>query len=278
MTASNARSLTKLVLLIDGENLDSKYAGDLMERASALGTFVTKRIYGQRDNARMIKWDTLLAEHGLTKVDVSKISREKDSADFKLVVEAMDMLHGRQLDGFCVASSDGDFSALADRVRANALAFYGFGEKKAPAPYKARCTRFVELDPAKKAAAPSTPKKTAPSQAKPASKSVSLKKPLQAKPAPTKAAAKSTKPQPQARPTPAGPPPVPLDKLLAAIEAVKGEDDGWTHLQRLGLQLSRAGYSPASLKFKTPKLVRAYPNDIEITMRGNDTYVRRKLS
>jgi hypothetical protein len=277
--ASNTAAMTKLVLLIDGENLDSKYAEDLLEKAGKLGTLVTKRVYGHRDNSRMIKWEKMLGQHGLTNVDVSKISRAKDTADFKMVVEAMDMLHGRQLDGFCIASSDGDFSALAERIRANALPFYGFGEGKAPPPYKQRCTQFFDLTAAKRTTRPSESRKPALAELKPASHAASPQKSRRPK------IASAKKVQATASPTSISPPraanaasaPVPLDKLLAAISEARGSD-GWTHLRDLGHALSRNGLSPTKLGYKLPRLVRAYPDEIEVDKRGNDTYVRRKPS
>ena len=94
----------------------------------------------------MKSWMKHIDDFDLTAVNVSPLTRGKNATDMKLVIEAMDMLTGRQLDGVCIASSDGDFTPLAERIRASALSVFGFGAKKAPKGYKDAFDRFYECD------------------------------------------------------------------------------------------------------------------------------------
>jgi hypothetical protein len=94
----------------------------------------------------MQRWQPLVLEHALTPVHVVPASKGKNATDMKLAIDAIDMLHERDLDGFCLASSDSDFTALASRIRENGLKVYGFGEQKATAPHVAACDRFFYCD------------------------------------------------------------------------------------------------------------------------------------
>lgn len=165
MRVSDAARLTKLILLIDGENLPSKFAGTVLAKAATLGTIAEGRVYGHFSGTRMSSWAKAADDLGLTKVDVARTTPSKNAADFRLVIEAMDMMRGRPIDGFCLASSDGDFSALCERIRAAALLIYGFGEKKAPESYRKTCSAFFDcadlVAEAKAATRPQTPAKPA---------------------------------------------------------------------------------------------------------------------
>ncbi|MCR4282460.1 MAG: NYN domain-containing protein, partial [Bauldia sp.] len=179
---------------------------------------------------------------------------------------------GRQLDGFCIASSDGDFTPLAARIRGNALAVYGFGAKKAVAAYKAEFDRFYECDTLLAAARKAAPRK-ATARLAPASPKPATGRPMPAR----QAAPKPAKRQTAARPPAAAKAPVPVEKILDAIDKAKGPD-GWSHMRRVGNALSRAipGFSARTYGYRTTTdLVRALP-DVEIKKVGTETYVRLK--
>ncbi len=137
---------TKLALLIDGDNLRADFLPIIMRESSTLGTVVIRRLYGHFASPSMQPWQKLMHEHALTPVHVLPASKGKNATDMKLAIDAIDMLHERDLDGFCIASSDSDFTALASRIRENGLKVYGFGEKKAAAPHVAACDRFFYCD------------------------------------------------------------------------------------------------------------------------------------
>ena len=146
MNSKIAAGVTKLALLIDGDNVSATFMPLIWREAEKHGAVAVRRIYGQFKSGKMKSWQKHIADFDLMPVNVSPLTRGKNATDMKLVIEAMDMLYGRQLDGFCIASSDGDFTPLAARVRGNAIAVYGFGAKKAPAGYKAEFDRFYECD------------------------------------------------------------------------------------------------------------------------------------
>jgi hypothetical protein len=250
----------KLALLIDGDNVSASYMPLIMREASKFGVLAVRRIYGQFKSGRMKSWQKLLDEYDLIAVNVAPLIRGKNATDMKLVIEAMDMLHGRQLDGLCIVSSDGDFMPLVARIRSNALAVYGFGAKKAPAAYKTEFDRFFECDTLlaaeKKAPARKTPtpaKRAAEPRPRSAPKTVVAKRSATALPADIET------------------------KILDAIDGAR-RADGRAHLRQVGNAIVKAipGFRVKDYGFSTiASLVRALPG-VEITKDGNDAFVRRK--
>ena len=183
MTNHAATAATKLALLIDGDNISATYLPLIMREAEKHGMIAVRRIYGQFKSGKMKSWMKHVDDFDLTPVNVSPLTKGKNATDMKLVIEAMDMLNGRQLDGICIASSDGDFTPLALRIRASALSVFGFGAKKAPKAYKDEFDRFYECDTLL-AAEKAGQKQQQPAERKPAAPAAS--KP--AEPAPTRQA------------------------------------------------------------------------------------------
>jgi NYN domain len=289
MTAKIAAGVTKLALLIDGDNVSATFMPLIWREAEKHGAVAVRRIYGQFKSGKMKSWQKHIADFDLMPVNVSPLTRGKNATDMKLVIEAMDMLYGRQLDGFCIASSDGDFTPLAARVRGNAIAVYGFGAKKAPAGYKAEFDRFYECDTMLAAEKKMAPKRVSAPVQKAAASPATLKSkprlPAAPKAAPmpraaVRVVAKSQQP-PQAAPKAnqpgAGAASVPLSELLAAMDRAKGPD-GWTHVRDLGHELARTGFSPTKNHYRVAALVKLHPDVIEIAKRGNDPFVRRRPS
>jgi len=285
---TNTAGMTKLAMLIDGDNVSAAYMPLIMREAETIGVVAIRRIYGQFKSGRMKAWLKQLEVFDLTPVNVSPLTRGKNATDMKLVIEAMDMLNGRGFDGFVIASSDGDFTPLVARIRANAVACYGFGMKKAPAGYKAEFDRFFECDTALAAEKKSAPRRAAATAPKPAA-------PAPVRAAPRQAAApRAAKPvattAPSAAPVagtgrarrtpqPATPkPPVPTAEILAAIEAVR-ESDSWSHLGSVSNQVRRQikDFSPKKHGHSTlKKLVAAMPEVESHTTPNGTAFVRRK--
>lgn len=256
--------LTKLALLIDGDNISTTFMPLIMWEAAKLGTIAVRRVYGQFSGGRMRSWEKHINEFDLTPVNVTPLIRGKNATDMKLVIEAMDMLYGRQLDGVCVASSDGDFTPLVQRIRGNALATYGFGAKKAPAGYKEVFDRFFECDtllaaekkqPAKKTAAPAPPPAAATGRKR--------------KPKPKPKAAPATTERPAAPATPAKEP-IPTAAILVAM-AAKKRADGWSHQSTVGNMVLKTvpGFSPKKYGYKTMSALIAAIPDIESKADAN---------
>ncbi len=136
----------KLALLIDADNVRATFLPIIIREASALGTIVVRRVYGHFASPTMSSWQKVLHDYALTPVHVPPASRGKNATDMRLAIEAMDLLHQKNLQGICIASSDSDFTSLASRIREDGLEVIGFGEKKTTAPYVAACDRFFYCD------------------------------------------------------------------------------------------------------------------------------------
>ncbi len=280
MTRTTATAFTKLALLIDGDNISATYMPLIMREAETLGAVAVRRIYGQFKSGKMKSWMKHVGDFDLTAVNVSPLTRGKNATDMKLVIEAMDMLAGRQLDGICIASSDGDFTPLAERIRASALSVFGFGAKKAPKGYKEAFDRFFECDTLL-AAEKAEPKQRQPAERKPAAPAASTP----AEPAPTRRrrkapARKATAPAATAAPAVAPSAKkveMPVEQVMDAIDAAMG-DNGLAHMRMVGNQLTRAipGFTAKTYGYRTiTDLVSALPG-IELTKKGSETYVRWK--
>jgi uncharacterized LabA/DUF88 family protein len=273
MATTDIATTAKLALLIDGDNVSANFMQLIMREATKYGAVAVRRLYGQFQSGRMKSWQKLVDDFDLTTVNVAPLTHGKNATDMKLVIEAMDMLHGRQLDGICIASSDGDFMPLAARIRANALAVYGFGAKKAPSAYKAAFDKFFECDTLLAAEKEPPIKKTSPApQKKVAAPAKSSQKPA-TKPD-TPKAKKSRQPQ---TPKPAtAHEPIPEGIILSALTESK---DGWTPQSALGNLVRRAipDFTPKKYGYRSmTDLIKAMPALQSKTEPGNQVFVRRR--
>lgn len=136
----------RLALLIDADNVRAGFLPIIIREASALGTVTVKRVYGHFASNAMNAWQPLVHDYALTPVHIPPAATGKNATDMKLAIEAMDLLHRGQIEGFCIASSDSDFTTLASRIREDGVAVYGFGEQKATLAYVRSCDRFFYCD------------------------------------------------------------------------------------------------------------------------------------
>ncbi len=139
----------RLAVLIDPENVPARAIGDVLAKVETLGTACIKRAYGDFSNGRLSSWRAALSEFGIQPVQQFRNTGGKNASDFALVIDAMDLLRMRELDGFCLVSSDSDFTRLATRIREDGYKVYGFGEAKTPASLRQACDEFVDI-PGKK--------------------------------------------------------------------------------------------------------------------------------
>ena len=137
---------TRLALLIDADNFSAAYLPLVIREASALGTTTIKRVYGNFANTSTSAWHPLVHEYALTPVHIPPAATGKNASDMKLAIEAMDLLHRGQIEGFCIASSDSDFTTLASRIREDGMRVFGFGEEKATKAYINSFDRFFYCD------------------------------------------------------------------------------------------------------------------------------------
>lgn len=136
-------STDKLAVLIDSDNAQASIASELLAEVARYGTATVKRAYGDWTTPNLAGWKEVLHDLAIQPVQQFRFTVGKNATDSALIIDAMDLLHGGTVDGFCLVSSDSDFTRLATRVREAGLAVYGFGEKKTPKPFVAACDKFV---------------------------------------------------------------------------------------------------------------------------------------
>jgi len=140
--AAEARS-PRLAVLIDADNASPRIADGLFEEVAKIGEASVRRIYGDFSGPRLKAWADILSKHAIIPHQQFAYITGKNASDIALVIDAMDLLHSGRFDGFCLVSSDSDFTRLASRVREQGLDVYGFGEQKTPESFRQACRRFI---------------------------------------------------------------------------------------------------------------------------------------
>jgi len=135
-----------LAVLIDGDNIPSRYIKEMMEELAKYGNPTIKRIYGDWTKPHLSKWKKVLLENAITPMQQYGYTTGKNATDSAMIIDAMDILYSGKTDGFCIASSDSDFTKLATRIREAGLMVIGIGEKKTPNPFIVACDKFVYLE------------------------------------------------------------------------------------------------------------------------------------
>jgi uncharacterized LabA/DUF88 family protein len=164
----------RLAVLIDADNTSAKIADRLFEEIAQLGEASVRRIYGDFTRAQLRGWTDILAKHAIIAHQQFAYVTGKNASDIALVIDAMDLMHSGRFEGFCLVSSDSDFTRLAARLREEGLDVFGFGERKTPESFRQACRRFiytenllVEAPALADAAAPQTRSQQSPSAAVP---------------------------------------------------------------------------------------------------------------
>ena len=241
-----------IALLIDAENVSPKYIKTIIDEVSMYGTPAYKRIYGDWTSVEMSSWKKVLLEHNLTPIQQFSYTQGKNASDSAMIIDAMDILYAHNVDGFCLVSSDSDFTRLAARLRESRMFVIGMGESKTPTAFKSACDTFKYLDVLMGLRdGPAAGKKE---KAKP-----------QPKKQPAKAAPKKEKAKPQAKKpvdTPSEPHYdlelaaladghleedeeggiVPMDVIVDKIQEIidyDSDEDGYLSLSQIALMLSR---------------------------------------
>lgn len=135
----------KLAILIDADNAPADCIDAMLEEIAKYGTATVKRIYGDWSHG-LSKWKAALLPHAIIPVQQFAYTKGKNATDMALVIDAMDLLYSGNFDGFCLVSSDSDFTRLASRIRESGLTVYGFGEKKTPESFRKACDKFVYIE------------------------------------------------------------------------------------------------------------------------------------
>ncbi|WP_337182424.1 NYN domain-containing protein [Shinella sp.] len=133
----------RLAVLIDADNASAKIADGLFEEIAKIGEASVRRIYGDFSSARSRAWAEILSKHAIIPQQQFAYTTGKNASDITLVIDVMDLLHSGRFDGFCLVSSDSDFTRLAARIREQGIDVFGFGEQKTPESFRQACRRFV---------------------------------------------------------------------------------------------------------------------------------------
>ena len=220
----------RLAVLIDADNAQPAVIEGLLAEIAKYGVASVKRIYGDFTSTRMTQWKQALLKHSINPVQQFAYTSGKNATDSSLIIDAMDLLYTQRFDGFCLVSSDSDFTRLAQRLREEGLLVYGFGEKKTPDAFVQACDKFVYTEVLRTEAPPRT-------AAKPAAA------------APAKKAAKSAPQKPAPVAAPVAPiavaeakektgEPLPIALIRQAIEEASDEN-GWAFLGSVGSYLNK---------------------------------------
>ncbi len=234
-----ALDTVRLAVLIDADNSPASIADSLFEEIAGLGDASIRRIYGDFSGTRMGRWQSVLARHAINPTQQFAYTTGKNASDITLVIEAMDLLHLGRVDGFCLVSSDSDFTRLASRIREQGLLVYGFGAKKTPEAFIQACTRFIYIENLGGAEVeedrPPAPRARVSARPAPA--------PVPAAEKPLRRAEPLPEPMPEAvvEPEPRGSGPSPADALPLIRKAMDRiqSDSGWYQLGVLGTVIGK---------------------------------------
>ncbi|MCI6639350.1 MAG: NYN domain-containing protein [Pygmaiobacter massiliensis] len=256
---------TKVIaLLIDAENVSPKYISSIVKEVAIYGTPAYKRIYGDWTSQEMSAWKKVLLEWNLTPIQQFSYTQGKNASDSAMIIDAMDILYAGHVDGFCIVSSDSDFTKLAARLRESRMLVIGMGETKTPMAFKAACDTFKYLEVLMNSKEPSElrkgedgeggalpqdkpdkPSKKAEKAARPSEKQEKSGKKAERAEKQEKAAGKQENEpfvaQIMSEEELAGAI-VPLSDIVASIHNIidyDSDEDGWMLLSQVGITLSR---------------------------------------
>jgi len=252
----------KLAVLIDADNVPYSNVKGMMEEITKYGTPTTKRIYADWTKPNANGWKSVLLEHAITPIQQYSYTVGKNSSDSAMIIDAMDLLYSDKVDGFCIVSSDSDFTRLAIRLRESGMKVIGIGEKKTPNSFIVACDRFIYievLDGAikKKTKKPTTPNTTPADTKKPVEKEITIKIDNQT-----------------------------IELIEDTIDAI-GDDDGWAFLGDVGnlIVKKKPEFDPRSFGFtKLTPMLKSLTDILEIDERDSDkkgikhVYVRLRFT
>jgi hypothetical protein len=229
----------KIAILIDGDNAQANLLPQTLVEAGKYGLVTVRRIYGDWTTSSMNSWKDVLNFHAVQPIQQFRYTVGKNATDSAMIIDAMDLLHSGVVDGFCLVSSDSDYTRLATRIRESGVFVMGIGEKKTPKPFVNACDVFVytsNLVAEHKASRVSAPRQSLPQR---------RKKPVTS-PAPTTTAAPL--PEPTVLPVVAAEPGSENDPMPIVRQAyeIAQQEDGWARLDHMGNALYQLdpGFDP----------------------------------
>lgn len=231
----------RLAVLIDAENAQSSLLDELFAEIAKFGTAGVRRAYGDFTHQTLSSWPSRLLDHAIKPGQQFNYTPGKNASDIALIIDAMDFLHRKQVDGFCIVSSDSDFTGLANRIREDGLPVYGFGQTKTPKSFVSACDKFIYTENLRRAA----------------------------------------KSNDTAAPSPAdtgGSKPIPTELLREVVES-SADETGWAHLGRIGQMLSNRlpDFDCRTYGHKTLASLVEATDQIHIERRGANKQVFARL-
>jgi hypothetical protein len=245
----------RLAVLIDADNVPYANVKQMFEEIAKYGTPTFKRIYADWTKPTVSGWKTVLLENAITPIQQYSYSTGKNSSDSAMIIDAMDILYSGKVDGFCIVSSDSDFTRLAIRLREAGMKVIGIGEKKTLIPFITACDKFIYMEILK-------PEETAPDEGKKARPSAKKKAPK---------AAPINKIDQQ------------LLKLVNDSITDLADENGWAHLGNLGNQILKKKPDFDSRNYGYPKMLllikslNKFDFDERESGKGNNKHVYVKM-
>ncbi|MDR1693357.1 MAG: NYN domain-containing protein [Oscillospiraceae bacterium] len=265
----------RLGVLIDADNVPRKYIKPIMEEIAVYGNPTVKRIYGDWTKPDLAKWKAILLENALTPIQQYGYTVGKNSTDSAMIIDAMDILYSGNVDGFCLVSSDSDFTRLAIRLREAGKKVIGLGERKTPNPFIVACDRFIYIEVLH--SEPTTPP-SPPKQTRSHKKSAAAHQPAPTAPAPVQQPENGNGAKQKA--------PIPDDIIEFISQTIEdvGDDTGWAYLGEVGslLQKKRPDFDSRNYGYKKLSSMLEGAGAFEVDTRDNSSngkliYVRRRL-
>lgn len=245
----------KLAVLIDADNVPYSNVKGMMEEITKYGTPTTKRIYADWTRPNANGWKNVLLEHAITPIQQYSYTTGKNSSDSALIIDAMDLLYSGKLDGFCIVSSDSDFTRLATRLRESGMKVIGIGEQKTPKAFISACDRFIFIEVLDGATKKKSPKKTTETDAK---KTVGKTAVKVIEKAPQKPLNKIDEPT--------------IELIESTIDDI-ADDDGWAFLGDIGnlIVKKKPEFDPRNYGFvKLTPMMKSMTDILEIDERESE--------
>ncbi len=222
---------TSIALLIDADNSPASKIEEILDELAKYGVINIRRAFGNWKSPHLKGWEAVLHDYAIQPMQQFAYTKGKGATDAAMIIDAMDLLYTKDLDGFCIVSSDSDFTPLVMRIRANGLKVFGFGEKKTPEPFVNACSKFLYLENLGEPEAASPPaepvaQKPRAAKAEPAPEPV-VAPAATAKPAVSKVGGKELKANTRL-----------VNLLRKSVEAA-ADDEGWAGLGAVGQHISK---------------------------------------
>lgn len=274
----------RLAVLIDADNIPRRSIKGIMEELTLYGTPTIKRIYGDWTSQQLGGMKKLLLECALTPIQQYGYTTGKNSTDSAMIIDAMDILYTDNVDGFCLVSSDSDFTRLATRLREAGKTVIGIGEKKTPMPFIVACDKFIYVEVIKSRAEAAQENEKAKQKQKPDQKAQPKKQ--EAKPQPKAETKPEPEPEPETRSEARQAVPDTVVQLIADSIAAIADEEGYAFLGELGNLLLKKQPDFDSRNFgysKLTNLLKSLPR-FEVNIRQTNyphikhMYVRDKLA